>query len=276
MHPLVRGAAASALLFALSSLDPPPAPAPPVVVPPAGAARASGTPTAPREREPGAPVAGLIALCPERTLPEGSACVPLPGPTAAPDEPGAVPRSAGAQEHIPRRPDRPADTAAYRYPLGTPDRTPILLGAFELAPDGEQRPGTVDLAAARGDPVAAIALEGQEGDPEVAFVGELFGITVGTVHTVREGDRTQRYLVLHGHLERPGPGVVAGSRLRAGDTLGFAGDSGSPGLLHLRLDVRKVREGARLEQLAPRRFLDSAISIPCDPRNVLPRRAAAP
>lgn len=267
MHPLVRGAAASALLFALSSLDPPPAPAPPVVVPPAAAARAPGP------RGAFGDGLGLIALCPPRTLPEGSACVPLPGPTALPDEPGAVPRSAGAQEHIPRRPDRPADTAAYRYPLGAPDRTPILLGGFEIAPDGDPRPGTVDLAAARGEPVTATTLEGQEGDPEVAFVGELFGITVGTVHTVREGDRIQRYLVLHGHLERPGPGVVAGSRLRAGDTLGFAGDTGSPGLLHLRLDVRKVREGARLEQLAPRRFLDSAISIACDPRNVLPRRA---
>jgi hypothetical protein len=97
---------------------------------------------------------------------------------------------------------------------------------------------------------------------------------VGTVHAVREGDRTTRYLVLHGHLERPGPGVVVGSRHRAGEALGFAGDSGTPGLVHLRLEVRKLREGARLEQLAPRRLLDSAVSIPCDPRNVLPLRAA--
>jgi hypothetical protein len=271
MHPPVRGAAASAVLFALSSLDPPLAPAPPVVVPPEGAARAARDPLAARDR--GSPVPGVAALCPPRTLPEGSACVPLPDSTAAAEEPpGAVPRSAGAQEHIPRRPDRPADAASYRFPLGEPDRSPLLLGAFEVDPDGEPRPGTVDLVAARGDRVAAVALEGQEGDAEVAFVGELFGITVGTVHSVREGARLQRYLVLHGHLERPGPGVVAGSRLRAGDALGFAGDSGSPGLLHLRLEVRKVREGARLEQLAPRRLLDSAVSIACDPRNVLPLR----
>jgi hypothetical protein len=184
--------------------------------------------------------------------------------------------ASAAHEHIPRRPDRPADAAAYRYPLGAPDGSPALLGGIELAANGERRPGAVDLVAARGEQVSLLTLEGQEGSAEIAFVGELFGVTVGTVHTVREADRPQRYLVLHGHLERPGPGVVPGARLAAGDVVGFAGDSGSPGLIHLRLEIRKVREGARIEQLAPRRLLDAAITVPCDPRNVLPLRAPPP
>lgn len=259
MHPLIRGAAASAVLFALSSLDPPRAPAPPAIVPPAGAARAL---------TPGAPVAGVAALCPPHTLPEGDACIPLPAPAPAAS---LEPRG---DQHLPRRPDRPAEADAYRYPVGPPDGSPALIGGFELSPEGEPRPGVVDLVATKGERVALTSLEEQEGEAEVAFVGKLSGITVGTLHRVREGDRLHRYLVLHGHLERPGPGVVQGARLRAGDVVGFAGDSGTPGQVHLRLEVRKIREGTVLERLEPKRLLDPAFTVPSDPRNLLPLRAA--
>ncbi|XXX75864.1 M23 family metallopeptidase [Sorangium sp. So ce134] len=289
--PLVRGAAASALVLALGGLDDP-APPPPAVVPPAAAARGA---------------AGAAALCGPRTVPEGAACVPLPAPGAPLPEGGAAAlsgpggaRAAGAgargqaYEHIPRRPERPASAAAYAFPLGAPGQPPGFLlvegapaqpgappPAGPVAAIGAARPeppswaGGVDLAAARGERVAALKLEGQEGKAEVVFVGELSGITVATAHDVREADRVRRYVVLHGHLDRPGPGVVAGARLDAGDVVGYAGDTGSPGLVRLRLEARQLREGARLSDLDPKRLTDAAVTVPCDLRNVLPLRQGA-
>src|SRR5690349_5151120 len=101
MHPLVRGAAAAAVLTALGGLDrdrPDPAPA---VVPPAQAKGVDGFP----------------APCGPGTLPEGPVCVRVPGapePAASPPGPGdREPRSLGALDRIPRRPERSADAAAY-------------------------------------------------------------------------------------------------------------------------------------------------------------------
>ncbi|MGK3969626.1 M23 family metallopeptidase [Sorangium sp. So ce118] len=290
--PLVRGAAASALVLALGGLDDP-GPPPPAVVPPA--ARGG---------------AGAAALCGPRTVPEGAACVPLPAPGAPLPEGGAAalygpagarPAGAGARsqahERIPRRPERPASAAAYAFPLGAPDQLPAFLlvedaasqagaplPAGPVAAVGAARPeppswaGGVELAAARGERVAALKLDGQEGKAEVVFVGELSGITVATAHDVREAhdvDRVRRYILLHGHLDRPGPGVVAGARLDAGDVIGYAGETGSPGLVRLHLEARQLREGARLSDLDPKRLTDDAVTVPCDLRNVLPLRQGA-
>ncbi|HTN82685.1 MAG TPA: M23 family metallopeptidase, partial [Sorangium sp.] len=135
--------------------------------------------------------------------------------------------------------------------------------------------GGVELAAARGERVAALKLDGQEGKAEVVFVGELSGITVATAHDVRDVDRVRRYVLLHGHLDRPGPGVVAGARLDAGDVIGYAGETGSPGLVRLHLEARQLREGARLSDLDPKRLTDASVTVPCDLRNVLPLRQGA-
>lgn len=285
--PLVRGAAASALVLSLGGLaDPGP---PPSAAPPAAAPGATQT----------------TALCGPRSVPEGAACIPLPAPGVPLPEGGAaslaVPSGAArapgaarsqAYEHIPRRPERPAAAAAYVYPIGAPDQVPGFL-AVDDAPaqaGGASRPAGVaaalgparpeppswasgiSIAAARGDRVIALALDGQEGDAEVAFVGELLGITVATAHEVREGERVRTYLVLHGHLDRPGPGIVPGARLKAGDVIGFAGDSGSEGLVRLKLEARQVREGARVAGFDAKRIVDGAVTVPCDLRNVLPLR----
>ncbi|MGK3999065.1 hypothetical protein [Sorangium sp. So ce1024] len=290
--PLVRGAAASALILALGGLDDP-APPPPAVVPPAAAARGA---------------AGAGALCGPRTVPEGAACVPLPAPGAPLPEGGAAAlyapggaRSGGAgarsqaYEHIPRRPERPASAAAYAFPIGAPDRPSLAFLLVEgatappgappssgpVAAIGAPRPeppswtGGVEIAATRGERVSALKLDGQDGKAEVVFVGELTGITVATAHDVREGDRVRRYVLLHGHLERPGPGVVAGARLDAGDVVGYAGETGSAGLVRLHLEARQLREGARLSDLDPKRITDAAVTVPCDLRNVLPLRQGA-
>jgi murein DD-endopeptidase MepM/ murein hydrolase activator NlpD len=87
---------------------------------------------------------------------------------------------------------------------------------------------------------------------------------------LQEAGRLRQYVVLHGHLDRPGPGIVAGAKVAPGDTLGFVGDSGSPGIVHLHLEVRQVREGVNLAAIEIGRLADNATSVPCDPRNVLP------
>lgn len=278
VHPLVLGAAAAAILAALGTLERPATQAAAAVVGPAQVRGAAGEP------------APLGALCGPRTIPDGEACVPLPAPGAPIEERGELRAAKGAHpsaqaraeiyDQIPRLPERPAEHEAYLYPIGSPEAPPRLLSGYDLdRPAPEQRQGAefhetghggLDLAGNRGDPVRLIALEHQEGNVEVAFVGELFGITVATSHMLQEAGRLRHYVVLHGHLDRPGPGIVAGAKVAPGDTIGFVGDSGSPGIVHLHLEVRQVREGVNLAAIELGRLADNATSVPCDPRNVLP------
>jgi len=273
MHPLVRGAAAAATLTALGSLAPPPPLAPPLVVPPAQARGVDGMP----------------ALCGPRTVPDGDACVPLPAPGALLDSAAdlkAVPGGHNTPRHgwetydeIPRRPERPADHAAYAYPVGTHEKPARVLSNYDLdLPGTQQRQGPgfkvtghggIDLAADRGATVSLVALEHQDGDAEVVFAGELFGTTVATSHAVREAGRLRQYVVLYGHLERAG--VAPGAHPKPGEVVGLVGDTGSPGIVHLHLEVRQVREGVTLGDIKEgRRLVDPAVTVPCDPRNVFP------
>src|SRR5689334_19021489 len=103
MHPLVRAAVAAAFLSALGSFDRPSQRPEPVIVPPSRTPRGTD---------------GLPALCGPRTIPEGSACLPLPAlgtdlDVAEPltPQPAAHPalgpgRGLEVYDHIPRRPDR--------------------------------------------------------------------------------------------------------------------------------------------------------------------------
>ncbi len=53
----------------------------------------------------------------------------------------------------------------------------------------------------------------------------------------------------------PRPISPAGVRLREGDAIGFVGDTGSPELVHLHLETRRVRDGidaAKLRTIGPR------------------------
>jgi murein DD-endopeptidase MepM/ murein hydrolase activator NlpD len=179
-------------------------------------------------------------------------------------------------EQIPRRPDRPLELAHYALPLVG---DPKILSDYDLnRPSAEQRQGpgfkvtghgAIDLAGARGDSVTLVDLEHQEGDAEVLFAGELFGTTVATAHLVRENGRIRSYIVLYGHLDRIAPGITKGVHLHAGDAIGAVGDSGSPGIVHLHLEVRQVRERVDLPGVDARKLVDESVSVPCDPRNVL-------
>jgi hypothetical protein len=274
-HPLVRGAAAAAILTALGSLDrPPDAPS-----------------SAPIAEVKG--VDGLPAPCPPGTLPEGPVCVRIPITTAdtalAPGEaevarlsleaepaPSATPRELAGLDPIPRRPERPADPAAYLYPVGR-GRPPRLLGGFDadralpFRGRTEEQAG-VHLAARAGEKVEALSLDHQEGPAEVVFVGDLFGPTVVTRHVVEEAGRPREYLLFHGRLDRAEHGVAAGAKVEAGAALGYARSDTGGGLIEVYLEARQVREGVKVDGSDPKRLTDAAATVPIDLRNVLPKK----
>jgi hypothetical protein len=232
----------------------------------------------------------LSAFCEPGTLPDGDVCVPIPeGDPGGGDElfaePGAHHDKRGryqAYDQIPRRPERPADYASYRYPVPIVGAALAMSGYDLDLPEGAQRQGRrfsqvghggVDLAAPRGTEVHLVALEHQEGAAEVVFVGKLFGTTVVTRHALREGGRLRDYVVLYGHLDGAASGVQGRAlRLDDGALIGFVGDTGSPGIVHLHLEVRRVRDGIDVTHVSPDRLVANETTIVCDPRNVLPLR----
>lgn len=241
---------------------------------------ASPEPDAPRDE----------AACPPGTLPDGDICVHLPSD----DEDGEEALSSAnihrersgrwaAYEQIPRRPDRPADYNAYRYPIppGIPGGHHVVSGYDLDRPDDAQRRGRtlhavghggVDLPQARGTPVLMVPLEHQQGDADVVYVGPLFGTTVVTRHTLREGGRLRDYILLFGHLDAVAPGLAPGVVVKAGDLVGNVGDTGSPELIHLHLEARRVRDGVDVTKRVTAgagALLGTEVSVVCDPRNVL-------
>jgi len=229
------------------------------------------------------------APCPRGTLPDGNVCVPVPDP-----ESGRQALSEAQNEHhdrngqlriydqIPRSPDRPQDIREYRLPIPAPASGGFVGSGYDLdRPDGEQRRGAefsavghggIDLAQARGTEVRLVNLENQVGDASVLEAGHLFGNSVVTLHTVREAGQLREYLVIYGHLESSAPGLSHGQSLKEGALLGFVGDSGSPGIVHLHFEVRRAREGVDAGQLPLGQVNQNAKTVACDPRNVLELR----
>jgi len=238
---------------------------------------------------PGSTAALARTECPPGTAPDNDACVHLTrgaedGPLA-PSLPNIHREKSGRlkeYEQIPRLPDRPSDYDAYRYPIppGLPNGHYVVSGYDLDRPDPEQRRGRtlshvghggVDLPQAKGTPVKNLGLEHQEGDTEVLYTGPLFGTTVVTRHSLREGGRLRDYVVLFGHLDSIAAGVAPGVTLKDGDLVGAVGDTSSPQLVHLHYEVRRVREGIDLAKVpAGAQLLADSVSVVCDPRNVLP------
>ena len=260
MHPLVRGAAAAAILTALGSFDRR-APEPERGVAPDAEVRG---------------VDGLPAPCLPGTLPEGPVCVRIPASDAAkpplaalPSEP--VARSGVDVDRIARRPDRPADPSAYLYPVGA-GRTPRILGGGGLqrtvSPAASDLPG-LHLAARPGEKVILITIDRQEGPAEVAHVGDVFGVTVVTRHRVDDSGRKRDYLLFHGRLDRAEPTLAVGAKVEAGATLGFARADNGGGLIEIYIEARLLRDGATLD---PKKLTDASVALPIDARDVLPLR----
>jgi murein DD-endopeptidase MepM/ murein hydrolase activator NlpD len=247
-----------------------------------------------KSRPPSVAADTSAPMCPEGTLPDGNVCVHLMLDESGPElaaATGAHREKSGAwssYEQIPRLPERPPNYEAYVYPIppGVPHGCPVISGYDLDRPDEQQRRGRrlthvghggVDLPQARGTPVALLRLDHQVGDAEVLYAGHLFGTTVLTRHTLSENGQKRDYLALHGHLDMIAPGVHAGRTLADGEVLGTVGDTGSPGLVHLHYEIRRVRENVDLRKIpAGIRFIAEDVSIVCDPRNVLPLRAPVP
>jgi murein DD-endopeptidase MepM/ murein hydrolase activator NlpD len=181
-------------------------------------------------------------------------------------------------------PDRPRDYDAYIYPIppGLPNGHYVVSGYDLDRPDAEQRRGRtlshvghggVDLPQRKGTPIKSLALEHQEGDADVVYTGPLFGTTVITRHTLRESGKPRDYIVLFGHLESIAGGIVRGQSVKDGDLIGTVGDTGSPELVHLHYEVRRVREGIDAAKVGGGgMLLADSVSVVCDPRNVLPKK----
>jgi len=282
---VVRLAPALAFAFAIWTIGAAAPPLPPLHVGVSFAVTDSPTDAAMRTSSAGAP-------CPAGTLPDNDVCVHLP---TDPDEAPEAPVAANAHhersgrwsvyDQIPRRPDRPADYDAYKYPIapGIPGGHSVVSGYDLDRPDPLQRRGPtlravghggLDLPQAKGTPVVLLPLEHQQGDADVLYAGPYFGTTVMTRQTVREGGKLHDYVVIFGHLDAIAPGVEQGHVLKDGDLVGYVGDSGSPELVHLHYETRRVREGVDVmkHSVEPARLLDNSVSIACDPRNVLPLR----
>lgn len=243
-----------------------------------GAERPATTPT----DAPAAPA------CPEGTAPDGDACVHLTvvdeGTVAEAHANTHRERSGrwATYEQIPRLPERPADYDAYRYPIppGLPNGHYVVSGYDLDQPDEKQRRGAtlkhvghgaVDLPQAKGTPVQMIALDHQEGPAEVLYAGALFGTTVVTRHTLREGGRLRDYVMLLGHLDAIAPGITTGTIVEEGRVVGTVGDTASPRLVHLHLEIRRVREGVDLAKVpAGAPMIADSVTVVSDPRNVLP------
>lgn len=277
MQPAVRACLATAALAALSGAFP----GRPLLrrVQPRAAPSASAS---------AGPLAPVAAPCPSGALPDGDGCVPFA------QAQGGEPLEARSNQHhdrrgqlrvydqIPRHPERPEDYGAYRYPIPTPEGGKLAVSGFDLdLPDEQQRRGAhlkavghggVDLAAPRGTGVQNLPLEGQEGDTEVLYIGELFGLSVVTRHRRQEHGHPREYLVIHGHLDRAAPGLERGQRLAPGALLGQVGDSGSEGVVHLHLEIRRVRDGVDVATLPVGKIAANDRTIAVDPRNLLPLR----
>lgn len=229
--------------------------------------------------------------CPPNMAPDSDVCVHL---VANAEEGPTLPTQANAHrersgrwanyEQIPRLPDRPADYDVYRYPVppGIAGGHYVVSGYDLDRPDTQQRRGRtlshvghggVDLPQVKGTPVKLVTLEHQEGDAEVLYAGPLFGTTVLVRQSLREAGRLRDYVVLFGHLDSIAKGIAPGVALKEGDLVGTVGDTGSPELVHLHYEVRRVREEIDLTKIpAGPPLMAETTSVVCDPRNVLPLR----
>jgi murein DD-endopeptidase MepM/ murein hydrolase activator NlpD len=278
MDPLLRGALAVSLLSLLTRAG--------ELRGPAARTGVAGVVSSPSEQGPGGLLQANAAACPRATLPDGNVCVPVPDPNALGEalvEQQNEHHDRNGQlrvyDQIPLRPERPRDFRKYRLPVPVLLDQSFVTSGYDLdRPDAEQRRGPelsavghggVDLAQARGTEVHLVNLENQVGDAEVLDVGHLFGNSVVTHHALREAGALRDYLVIYGHLESAAPGLARGQSLKAGALLGYVGDSGSPGVVHLHFEARRAREGVNAAELPLGQVNQNAKTVACDPRNVL-------
>ncbi len=307
MHVLVRGAAATGLLAAISALLSPLS----ADDLRSGAGRqseANGAPssTAASAMAPStsAPLdaASTAKPCPARQLPAAEpparqgGCVAVPAATAplrssrldrlAAEQSRMAPLHLGGHEGgIPRLPDRPERYEAYELPVQgaglVSPASPMDLAGDELERwlrgEGRSPPGPtgIRIESSPNAAVTLVDLERQQGDAEVLLAGELYGVTVAVRHRVDTGAGVRDYIALYGQLSRPGPDLTPGAMLGRGAVIGFVGDRNGSDSPHLYFELRQLRLATRAAGVSGKTLSEivrPAVSLPCDPRNVLPLR----
>jgi hypothetical protein len=200
------------------------------------------------EKAPNEVSSPAAPTCPAGTLPDEGVCIPVPPPEAF---------VAASTAQLALMPGRVEDYGRYL--------TPISAYPATEADDGQ---GVLIPAPAR-TVVTLISLEHQIGSarriilrgPEPRLL---------TLHRVTRHAVTRTYVLVYDGLTFDTDAVDA--EVPVGTPLGRV--SPSRGRAALRLTVRQVRRGTRPDGLPPRRLLSDAVSLACDPRNVLPTKPA--
>lgn len=112
-----------------------------------------------------------------------------------------------------------------------------LVDTYTQARGAGRRHDAIDIPAPRGTPVVAAA----DGTVLKLFRSVPGGVTL---YQLAPGRRTIYY---YAHLDRYAPGITEGKRLRAGEILGYVGDTGNAGAgnYHLHFGVSLTDDPAR-------------------------------
>ncbi|MFP6684233.1 MAG: hypothetical protein VB934_05945 [Polyangiaceae bacterium] len=206
----------------------------------------------------------LLPSCPAKQLfdPASKTCIRRP-------QRGGIPRN---QHHelplglpsgpstILRHPDRSATWQDYLLPID-----PLL-----SAVPRPGAPGVVELHADAGSVLNAIAVERQQGQSQVALVGELDGdkTIILLSHTALTGRKPQDLLLIFRGIERPAPGVVHGAILAPLAPLAYVPDDGT-GRGRILFEARQLYAEHKAVPADVRPLLDASKSTTIDLRNVL-------
>jgi len=194
-----------------------------------------------------APAPAEAPPCPPEHLLDDGVCVPLPPPETR------EPESSSRLELLP---GRPPEHARYLTPIAGRPATASKsgLGVFVAAP--------------RGTPVMAIALEAQVGPARRLLLGGAPPRLL-TLHRVERAGAPRAYVLIYDGVSVEPSGEP--SELPVGTPLGRVAPAPVPGL---GIEVRQLRRGVDLGSLVAEAALLDSSSLICDARNVLPLKPA--
>lgn len=202
------------------------------------------------DASPALPALPAEPACPAGALPDQGVCIPVPPAEAF------VPASTS---HLGLMPGRLEDYASYLTPISGHRATADADGHGMVIPAS---PRTV---------VTLISLEHQVGAARrVVLQGPEPRLL--TVHRVSRHAVTRTYVLSYEGLTFDVE--ASDADVAVGTPLGRVSASPGSHRAALRLAVRQLRRGAHAEQLPARRLLSDAVSLACDPRNVLPMKPA--
>jgi peptidoglycan LD-endopeptidase LytH len=174
---------------------------------------------------PGAAAPGTVAGAPPAAT---GPAAPVPAPAAPGDVPSIVLAPADAPVAETPAPAVPSSGGGLLIPVqGVKGAN--LVDTYEDARGQGRRHDAIDIMAARGTPVVAVA----DGVVMKLFRSERGGITLYELAPDR------RTIYYYAHLDRYAPGIAEGQPVRRGQLLGFVGNTGDagPGNYHLHFEV---------------------------------------